>query len=334
MFYALKHIMSINDIPDDWIFSHYLGLPKLTGQSIKIKSIFNERDTVPSLVIYYDRKTERYKFKDFSSGHSGRGIHLMMLIWNCSFNNAFNRIKNDYINNDNYISDIDKENIKYQGWIVKSYVPVEWNKYNYEYWKDYYISIDMLKEHNVVPIKSYIMAFQIEDEIIEEFEVKNKCIYGYLYGNSINNLAKIYQPLNSTKKFIKVNNYIQGSEQNDNNQYCFIISSLKDIMALKTIGIKADMYAPDSENTMLSNYMINKFINNYGKDNILVIFDNDKPGIEAMKKYNEMYGLKYCYIPYEKDPALILKNNGIDEARRRIVPYINKKLNESLEILR
>ena len=44
------------------------------------------------------------------------------------------------------------------------------------------------------------MAFQIEDEIIEEFEVKNKCIYGYLYGNSINNLAKIYQPLNSTKK--------------------------------------------------------------------------------------------------------------------------------------
>jgi len=47
-----------------------------------------------------------------------------------------------------------------------------------------------------------------------------------------------------------------------------------------------------------------------------------------------MYGLKYCYIPYEKDPALILKNNGIDEARRRIVPYINKKLNESLEILR
>ena len=40
------------------------------------------------------------------------------------------------------------------------------------------------------------------------------------------------------------------------------------------------MYAPNSENTMLSNYMISKFINNYRKDNILVIFDNDKPGIE------------------------------------------------------
>ena len=57
------------------------------------------------------------------------------------------------------------------------------------------------------------------------------------------------------------------------------------------------MYAPDSENTMLSNYMISKFINSYGKDNILVIFDNDKPGIEAMKKYNEMYGIKILLYP-------------------------------------
>ena len=104
-------------------------------------------------------KTERYKFKDFSSGHSGRGIHLMMLIWNCSFNDAFNRIKNDYINDDNYISDIDKENIKYQGWIVKSYVPVEWNKYNYEYWKDYYISIDMLKRIQCCPYKIIYHGF-------------------------------------------------------------------------------------------------------------------------------------------------------------------------------
>ena len=89
-----KFITSVNDIPADWIFSHYLKLGKLKGQSIKLKSIFNEKDSVPSLIIYYNRKLNKYTFKDFSSGDSGSAIDFMKLFWKCSFEKAVERIKN------------------------------------------------------------------------------------------------------------------------------------------------------------------------------------------------------------------------------------------------
>lgn len=88
-----KYVQTASDIPADWIFSHYLKLGKLKGQSIKLKSIFNEKDSVPSLIIYYNRKSGKYTFKDFSSGNSGSAIEFMKLMWKCSFSEAMERIK-------------------------------------------------------------------------------------------------------------------------------------------------------------------------------------------------------------------------------------------------
>ena len=61
-----KYVQKADDIPADWIFSHYLGLGKLKGQSIKMKSIFNEKDSVPSLIIYYNRKFKNSIGKNFT----------------------------------------------------------------------------------------------------------------------------------------------------------------------------------------------------------------------------------------------------------------------------
>ena len=321
-----KFITNVKDIPADWIFSYYLKLGKLKGQSVKLKSIFNEKDTVPSLIIYYNRESSQYTFKDFSSGHSGSAVEFMKLLWKCSFSEAKDRIIQDYQKSD-YDSEINPEDIKIQGWKVTSFVTNNWTSSDIEYWSMYHISTDMLEYHKVKPIKEYTMSFIHDDEIVEEFVVKKKNVYGYFYGNKDGNLAKIYQPLNKEKKFIKVADYIQGSDQNANSEFCFIISSLKDIMALKTIGIKGDFVAVDSENTLFTKPVITRLKRTYGKDNIIVIFDNDTAGINNMIKYKELYGLKFCYLPYEKDPAEILKAHGIDETRRKIVPLINKKLN-------
>jgi hypothetical protein len=54
-----KYVVKADNIPADWIFSHYLKLGKLKGQSVKMKSIFNEKDSVPSLIIYYNRKLNK-----------------------------------------------------------------------------------------------------------------------------------------------------------------------------------------------------------------------------------------------------------------------------------
>ena len=45
-------IARLEDVPKEWVFEFYLKLSeKLTGQSVKIKSIFNSREKTPSMHI-------------------------------------------------------------------------------------------------------------------------------------------------------------------------------------------------------------------------------------------------------------------------------------------
>lgn len=321
-----KHIFNSNDIPAHWIFSYYLGLGKLKGQSVKIRSIFNEKERTPSLIIYYNRRYNRYTFKDFSSGISGSAIDFMRHKWKCSFAEAFNRIKKDYQNND-VKNEINQEDIKTQNWQVTSFVTGKWNKATLKFWEEYHITEEMLNFYNIKPLKSYVMSFVMDGEIVEEFTVNNKNIYGYFYGKEEGNLAKIYQPYNRDKKFIKVSNYIQGSDQTTGEQFLFIISSLKDLMALKTLGVVGDMLCVDSESSLFPQATVSRLKRTYKTKNIVVIFDNDIVGIKNMQKYKDEYALRFCYLPYEKDIADILKTHGIDESRRKIIPLINKTLN-------
>ena len=326
MFKSTDYISNINEVPSSWIFEHYLKTGRLKGQSIKKKSIFNEKDTNPSLVIYYNHKLKKYTFKDFSSGITGSAINYMMKLWNCTFSHAANRIINDYKQYAEDYEDMIDDSITIQGWKVTEFKVRKWNESDFEYWDQYKITKELLEEHNVKPLKFYKMSLLENNEIIEEFIVKEPCIYGYFYGEEEGNLAKVYQPCVVDRKFIKVTNYVQGSDQCNRTDTCIIASSLKDILALKTIGIRADFVAPDSENTILSKSVVNQLKKRY--TDVITIFDNDTAGIKAMMKYKELYKLRFCYLPYEKDPAEILKNHSIDECQRKIVPKINKTLND------
>jgi hypothetical protein len=76
-------ITDLNQIPREWVFEYYLNLKeKLSGQDVKILSIFNARDKVPSMFIYYDVVSRSYKFKDFSSGNQGDSIELVKALFN------------------------------------------------------------------------------------------------------------------------------------------------------------------------------------------------------------------------------------------------------------
>jgi len=69
-----KHIVnSLLDIPTSWIFETYCNLSdKLVGQDVKILSMFNPRDSVPSMVIFC--RQDRYFFKDFSTDKGGDSV--------------------------------------------------------------------------------------------------------------------------------------------------------------------------------------------------------------------------------------------------------------------
>lgn len=322
MFKTKNLVSDIKQVPTGWIFEHFCKLKhKLTGEDIKIKSLFTEEKT-PSMCIYLDTKSKTYKFKDFSSGLGGDGVNLVKELCKTTYYKACMTIIETY---NDYILSVDgscnivefKEQLKYK---VISVSFRSWTTQDQYFWTQFNIGSKLLDEYHVRPLDYYYLA-----KGTEELCIKGNYIYGYF--NEAGELYKIYQPKTLDKKFIKVASYIQGIEQIKFNDYLLITSSLKDIMSLKSLKLKMDIIAPDSENTMINKEMMKKFIKSYKK--VVILFDNDEPGIKAMIKYKEVYPeVGICILPMSKDPSDSIKDYTAKEVRNRLVPIIHKKINE------
>ena len=321
MFKTKNLVHDVKDVPIPWIFEHFCKLKeKLTGQDIKIKSLFNPKERTPSMCIYTNG-SNTYKYKDFSTGKGGSGIDLIKDVKQLSFHKACQLIietYNDYVlhNNRGYDFGEFKQQSKYK---VTKWKLRTWTTQDQYFWTQFNIGSKLLEEHHVKPLEYYRMT---KDD-------KELCIRGlYLYGyfKQDGTLYKIYQPKTLDKKFIKVEQYVQGTEQITNNSFLLITSSLKDIMSLKSIKLNIDIVAPDSENTMLKKELMEQYIENY--DKVILLFDNDNAGITSMNKYKETYpSIEVAVLPMSKDPSDSIKDYGAKEVRNKLVPILDKKLN-------
>ena len=69
MFNTKNLVTSERDIPSYWVFRYYLKLDEeLTGQDVKIKSVWNPSERTPSFCLYVDKSKMCYMYKDFSTG--------------------------------------------------------------------------------------------------------------------------------------------------------------------------------------------------------------------------------------------------------------------------
>ena len=127
-------------------------------------------------------------------------------------------------------------------------------------------------------------------------------------------------------KFIKVRDYIQGTEQLVfDKPYLIIASSLKDLMAYQKLKISnSEVIAPDSENTMIPENIMNNISSKYHK--VCVLFDNDEAGIKAAEKYKSRYGFEYVVLEMEKDLSDAIKVHGIDKVRDNLLPLLKQAL--------
>ena len=97
MFNTKNIVLDERNIPSTWVFQYYLNLPEqLTGQNIKIKSIFNPNDKTPSFCIYVNETIMQYKFKDFSTGKNGNKVDLVKSMFNIEYPEASRKIVKDY----------------------------------------------------------------------------------------------------------------------------------------------------------------------------------------------------------------------------------------------
>lgn len=317
-------VSSTYDVPSSWIFEQYCSLPEtLTGQDVKIKSIFNSRDSVPSMVIFC-RENGDYYFKDFSTDKGGTGITLVMEMFSLNLGDAVNKIVSDYTN---YLkrtgeSSKPKSVVPKVNYKLETYSTRKWNKSDASYWTSYGIGSDTLEKYNIQPLLSFTFS-KVDSGVYSFFTTERPYIYGFFREDGT--LYKIYQPFNKEKKFMKLKDYIQGMDQIAFKQPLLIIaSSLKDGMALMKLGYPMEFIAPDSEGSMLRPEIVKNLKAQYKK--IVCIFDNDTAGITAMQRYKEAYDLPYVLLPLEKDVSDSIKKYGQLEVKRTLTPLINLAL--------
>lgn len=320
MFKTKNLVHDVKDVPVSWIFEHFCKLKeKLNGHDVKIKSMFNPKERTPSMCIYLN-KDKVYRYKDFSSGKGGNAVDMVKELYSLTYHKAGQLIVekyNDFVlhNNGGYDLQEFKQASKYK---VTSSTPRQWTTQDQYFWTQFNIGTKLLTEHNVVPLEYYCME---KDD--KELRIHGNYLYGYYKKDGT--LYKIYQPKTLDKKFIKVSDYVQGSEQLKQHPYLLITSSLKDIMALKSLKLTIDIIAPDSENSLIRKELITEYFKTYKK--VIVMFDYDEAGIRAMEKYKELYPeVQVAVLPMSKDPSDSIRDYTAKEVRARIVPILNKLL--------
>jgi hypothetical protein len=132
--------------------------------------------------------------------------------------------------------------------------------------------------------------------------------------------------MQKNKKFIKVNDYIQGSNQlTETNKYLVICSSLKDVMALKAMKFNnIDAVAPDSENSRIPKEIMSAYLERY--TTVCTMFDDDVAGIKSMQKYKDDYGIESIHLQMSKDLSDSIRDYGISNVKIVLHPILKKVL--------
>lgn len=314
-------ILNIKDIPTAWIFEYYGNLSeKLVGQDVKIKSLFNPNERTPSFCIYV--YNNYYRFKDFSSGKFGTAEQFVQQLYDISYGEAINKIVSDYskfLTDGKITSDIDsfKKQAKYK---ITSFTKRSWTIYDAQYWMKYNIGSTVLDYYNVIPVSKIVMEKE-EDNDISKLDMTLHM--SYLYTRADGTPYQLYSPLSTSKKFLKVKNYIQGTDQLKFEKPNLIItSSLKDMMCLSTFGFNAEFVAPTSETAVLPNGVITMYKTKY--DKIVTLFDNDDAGKAAALKYELIYNIPSVILPLSKDPSDSVKDYGMDYTRQTLYPLLKE----------
>jgi len=314
----LKDLLKLTTEYD--IYSFYIGNQFKIGKVMR--SPLRE-DIHPSFGIFKSSVRGNLMWKDQATGKSGNVIQFVSDKFNESYNDALRRI----------IQDIEHLNIRstekgreIQEIYNKTKTIISVQKKNFtevddEYWEQYFITREILKKHNVYPI----LTFWVNDIPSNLFYSKEQPLYAY----QIFDKFQIYSPkANRKNKFRNSTTIydIHGLEQlPDYGRLLIITKSKKDVMVLDRLGYNS--VAPCGENTPIPKSIIQNLKERF--DRILILYDNDAPGMKGAKKLAEENDLQYVYIPIDynlmfkiKDISDFVKNYKITRTKELIKKLI------------
>lgn len=304
------------------LLGYYVGITKVP---CVINSPFR-KDSNPSFGFQYHQGKVFYK--DFSTKESGNLLTFLQQLWECSCRQCLTRIVKDIpkIKPDTCVNNLSVPHKVYVQNPIKIECKIrDFGLKDIQYWNQFGISIDMLKEAHVYPISHIffdngITSLKKADDLAYVFlEYKDKTVY-----------KKIYQPYNT--KGYKWLSKFDGSVISlwntlpKEGKLLVVCSSVKDALCLRaatnipTIALQGEGY--DISNTALEQ-LKKRF------DVILVVYDNDEAGIVDSLKLAQRTGfINIVLPPFEgKDIAELYQTKGKEEFKKIIYslfkPYIN-----------
>ena len=305
----------ISKLPEEEIFNFY----GLTVRDDKFVSPLRN-DNHPTCNFYRDNNN-RLIYRDWATNHYFDAIGFVMWKFGISYGQALLRIRKDMIlrnpgsrrSNGNTVRITKKQPSRIR---IKRR---QWNQWDENYWRQFGLSLAVLKRFNVYPIE----RAWLNDEPFYLYSNEDVC-YAYRFGYE---QYKLYFPLREQHRFVTSYRGIQGENQLPvKGKWLVITKSLKDVMLLYRYGIPAialqgEAIVPDTE-----------LIERFGKrfENIVMFYDNDKQGILSMQKAKKFiscvwiprhYGVKDItdsYKSYGKDATYEL----IFYAMRKVIRHL------------
>lgn len=304
------------------IFKHYLGF--FSWRKLFPNPLRNDRNPGCS---FYRSRTGTIYFHDFAQGKQYDCFNLIMEMYGLTFYEAIEKVYEDMISKDTFKVAIIENNtiikkelpkvIKEKEHIKFEYVKKKWSKKEWEYWKQYGITIGTLREYNVKCL-SYIA---INNKTLFRSEVDNP-LFAYIVNKSI----KIYRPYSINKANKWRNNLtdldIEGYEQlnlsskktSHKFNLLIITKSLKDVMVLKEMGYYA--IAGHSETSMIDDKIIQNCQKHFKY--IVTLFDNDAAGVKGSLQYKEKYGISNIFLTLSKDISDSVVQYGFLESKAHL----------------
>ena len=308
---------------EEQLMEYYLHIPVKKG-------LFRSplrRDKQPTCS-FYRNKSGTLIFKDFATGQHLNIFNVVQSIFRCDYFESLRIIANDFgIVRDNALhknpGKINLNPIKIKDKeISKIQIEVqEFTDSELKWWGRYGISKDILKRFDVYSCKHVFL----NDQLFAESQ-QHCPIFGY-YGKKYQGLElwRCYFPKRTSFRFITnwPSKKIQGYDQLPKKGKLLVITkSMKDSMCLYSCGITA--CAPNSENLFIPDKVLEDLKNRF--ENIVVLYDNDRPGLYNMAKIRKEHPeLTYVFIPKRygsKDISDFYKDHGRKETLNLIKTFI------------
>jgi hypothetical protein len=316
----LKDLLKLTTEYD--IYSFYIGNQFKIGKVMR--SPLRE-DIHPSFGIFKSSIRGNLMWKDQATGKAGNVVQFVSEKFNITYQEALNKIMSD-IETGNIITTKEGENIRDTYKKTKTIISIQkknFTEIDDEYWEQYFITREILKKHNVYPI----LTFWTNDIPSSLFYSKKNPLYAY----QVFDRFQIYCPYGDRKNKFRNSTTlydIHGLEQLPKYGKLLIITkSKKDVMVLDRLGY--DAIAPCGENTPIPENVMTNLKERFNR--IVILYDNDEPGLKGAKKLATMNNLEYTYIPIEyytkfkiKDISDFIKNYKITRTKEMLKEILNK----------